>query len=371
MEKFLKASKNAIANLSGYEHVRVVLGNQTCDLDSAVCALVQGLFQYCDVQKENRSNVAVIPVMNILEKEFRVKTEVLYYLKHHKVPLSLLTFRDQIDLHALNAENKLELVLVDHHTLTDEDSSLANSVVEIIDHRPQDVAWTWTGKRINLQTVGSCATLVAKNMLEKHPDIVDSQVSNLLRGPILVDTCNFSTEADRATPTDFEVIQSLEEVGSLDTERDAVYREILSAKTDITGLTPSDLMIKDLKVVNGIPIAGFPMLVQNFVALNGAFEAVESFTKSRYCTLTILIGMDLKNNAMSRDIGVFSLDSNELENKIIRALTSSTDPNLDLVEENRVAGKGRNLVIYKQRNVRATRKQILPIIQSALAGCRC
>ena len=81
------------ANLSTYEHVRVVLGNQSCDLDSAVCALVQGLFQYCDVQKENRSNVAVIPVMNILQKEFRVKTEVFYYLKRHKVPLSLLTFR--------------------------------------------------------------------------------------------------------------------------------------------------------------------------------------------------------------------------------------------------------------------------------------
>ena len=90
--------------------------------------------------------------------------------------------RDQIDLHALSAENKLELVLVDHHTLTDEDSSLADSVVEIIDHRPQDAAWTWTGKRINLQTVGSCATLVAKNMLDKHPDLLDSQISSLLRG---------------------------------------------------------------------------------------------------------------------------------------------------------------------------------------------
>lgn len=80
-------------NLSAYEKIRIVLGNQSCDLDSAVCALVQGLFQYYDVQKENRVNVAVIPVMNIFEKEFRVKTEVLYYLKHHKVPLSLLTFR--------------------------------------------------------------------------------------------------------------------------------------------------------------------------------------------------------------------------------------------------------------------------------------
>ena len=84
----------------------------------------------------------------------------------------------------------------------------------------------------------------------------------IFTGPILVDTCNFSREADRATPIDYEVIQSLEEVGSLDTERDVVYRDILSAKTDISGLTPSDLMIKDLKVVNGVPIAGLPMLVQ-------------------------------------------------------------------------------------------------------------
>lgn len=371
METFLVKSKQALTNLSVYEKIRIVLGNQSCDLDSAVCALVQGLFQYYDVQKENRSNVAVIPVMNIFEKEFRVKTEVLYYLKHHKVPLSLLTFRDQIDLHALNVDNKLELVLVDHHTLTDEDSSLADSVVEIIDHRPQDAAWNWTGKRINLQTVGSCATLVAKTVLEKHPNLIDSQISNLLRGPILVDTCNFSREADRATPTDFEVIQSLEEVGSLDTERDVVYREILSAKTDISGLTPGDLMIKDLKVVNGVPIVGFPILVMDFLALNDAFEAIGTFTKSRYCSLTVLIGMDLKNNTVSRDIGVFSLDLNELENKIIKALTSSTDPNLDLVEESRHHGKGMNLIIYRQRNVRATRKQILPIIQSASTGCRC
>ena len=57
--------------------------------------------------------------------------------------------------------------------------------------------------------------------------------------------------------------------------------------------------------------------------------------------------------------------------QIMQALTSSVEPNLDLVEENRIAGKGRNLVIYKQRNVRATRKQILPIIQSASTGCRC
>lgn len=106
----------------------------------------------------------------------------------------------------------------------------------------------------------------------------EKKFCSICAGPILVDTCNFSREADRATPTDFEVIQSLEEVGSLDTERDVVYREILSAKTDISGLTPNDLMIKDLKVVNGVPIVGFPILVQVHLLFNPFLQVIHTMT---------------------------------------------------------------------------------------------
>lgn len=93
MEIFLNASKTALSRLSFYRTIRVVLGNPTCDLDSAVCALVQGLLEYSDVEKRGLADVAVIPVMNIPEKEFRIKTEVVYSLKSHDIPLSLLTFR--------------------------------------------------------------------------------------------------------------------------------------------------------------------------------------------------------------------------------------------------------------------------------------
>jgi len=81
------------SRLSFYQTIRVVLGNPTCDLDSAVCALVQGLLEYSDAKKRGLINVAVIPVMNIPEKEFRIKTEVVYSLKSHNIPLNLLTFR--------------------------------------------------------------------------------------------------------------------------------------------------------------------------------------------------------------------------------------------------------------------------------------
>lgn len=93
MEVFLNASKTALSRLSVYQTIRVVLGNPTCDLDSAVCALVQGLLEYSDIKKRGLTDVAVIPVMNIPEKEFRIKTEVVYTLNSHNIPPNLLTFR--------------------------------------------------------------------------------------------------------------------------------------------------------------------------------------------------------------------------------------------------------------------------------------
>lgn len=78
-------------NPGEFEKIIVVLGNETCDLDSAVCALVQGFFLASKVKEEK--GLSVIPVMNILEKEFRVKTEVVYYLRKHNVASNLLTFR--------------------------------------------------------------------------------------------------------------------------------------------------------------------------------------------------------------------------------------------------------------------------------------
>lgn len=81
-----------------------------------------------------------------------------------------------------DVDRKLELILVDHHTLANEDVALKPSVVTIIDHRPLDPAWSWPNVLLNVETVGSCATLVARNVLQKNPDILDTQLSSFLRG---------------------------------------------------------------------------------------------------------------------------------------------------------------------------------------------
>lgn len=73
---------------------------------------------------------------------------------------------------------------MDHHTLPLEDTPLVDSVVKIIDHRPRDPAWPWSDKRVNIQTVGSCATLVGGDIIENRPEMLDLQISNLLRGKL-------------------------------------------------------------------------------------------------------------------------------------------------------------------------------------------
>lgn len=92
--------------------------------------------------------------------------------------------RDQINLQNVqnDADKKLELILVDHHTLANEDVALKSSVIAIIDHRPLDPVWSWPNILLNIETAGSCATLVARNVLQKNAEIFDAQLASLLRG---------------------------------------------------------------------------------------------------------------------------------------------------------------------------------------------
>ncbi|XP_077262292.1 exopolyphosphatase PRUNE1-like [Temnothorax americanus] len=361
MEAFLNASKIPLSELPPYQTIRVVVGNPTCDLDSAVCALVQGLLEYLDAKKNGFANVTVIPVMNIPERELRIKTEVIYSLKFHGIPLNLLTFRDQIDLQNVqsDANRRLELILVDHHTLEEEDLALKSSVVTIIDHRPLNPAWEWPNIPLNVEIIGSCATLVARNVIQKYPDIVDAQLASLLRGPILIDTFNMS---ERATATDVDVLNALEQLGKLTSDRTETFSKIMHAKTDFTGLTLEEIMIKDLKVTLGIPLVGFSILVENFLMLENAEEAIEKFANERNCNVVVLIGQGMTKERVSRDIAIFSTLCNQFANDIIRALAESTRPSLDLEFIKEIRTEKYVIYLYRQGNLKVTRKQILPIV---------
>jgi hypothetical protein len=80
------------AALCRFSAVNIVMGNESCDLDSAISALVYAYLLYSEMSADARETVAVIPLLNILKKEFPLKTEVTYYLKKNGIPMDLLVF---------------------------------------------------------------------------------------------------------------------------------------------------------------------------------------------------------------------------------------------------------------------------------------
>ncbi|CAB0034020.1 unnamed protein product [Trichogramma brassicae] len=93
----------------------------------------------------------------------------------------LFSKSDEVDLQRIHEQGKLDLSLLDHHALTGDDSGLRDAVRSVIDHRPQDRDWPWLDCDLVLEQVGSCASLVARNVLRRRPSSM-SELGKLLLG---------------------------------------------------------------------------------------------------------------------------------------------------------------------------------------------
>jgi len=44
--------------------------------------------------------------------------------------------------------------------------------------------------------------------------------------------------------------------------REKLFEELLAARCDVRHLTPSQLLVKDMKIASGVPVPGLPVLVE-------------------------------------------------------------------------------------------------------------
>lgn len=96
-------------------------------------------FDVCGIWSKVRPEQQVLPVLNILHRDYRLRTEVTHLFSKYSISEDLLTFRDEVDLSKLVLDSTLEVTLVDHNVLSPKDSILDEHIVEIVDHRPQEV----------------------------------------------------------------------------------------------------------------------------------------------------------------------------------------------------------------------------------------
>lgn len=144
-----------------------------------------------------------------------------------------------------------------------------------------------------------------------------------LSGPILVDTANFSASVKWATGKDRETYNALVKTAPAGFSSDALYRELLAAKEDISGLTLKQLLNKDAKNVDmegGIQlfVCAFPcltaVLVEKFADI---VEVLQDHCSAGQYHGGVLMGIEIskETNSFRRDIIVFSPHP-ELKNQV-------------------------------------------------------
>ncbi|KAG6464675.1 hypothetical protein O3G_MSEX014663 [Manduca sexta] len=332
MEQYLANTINKL-NTKDYNELTLVLGNESCDLDSAVCAIVYAAFldwQYNQIKckvctRTNRDpqffkDDIFVPILNVDRQDYELKTEVAFCLRDNEINDDHLVFRDDHDLVQLTNATKTNVVLVDHHVLAAKDQFLSPYVTEIIDHRP-------------------------------------------LQASIILDTVNFSKEVNKATPHDEEMILFLESL--LKTEDCESFRKtqldrLVAARSDVSRLSPAQLLRKDVKILKDVLVPSFPILVKDFLQRPGALDAVTEALGKRGCSLALLLGMDLEGG-LRRDMAVYCPDDSTKGHKLTKFLQEWTSPSLKLLSE-----ATSNCDYNQQLNLSASRKQYMPALNEFL-----
>jgi inorganic pyrophosphatase/exopolyphosphatase len=70
---------------------------------------------------------------------------------------------------------------VDHNILSNSDSHLDSSIVQIVDHHKQEHPFSDNIEML-IETVGSCSTLISSIICETLPEILDVVSASLLLG---------------------------------------------------------------------------------------------------------------------------------------------------------------------------------------------
>uniref|UniRef100_T1JHM1 DHHA2 domain-containing protein n=1 Tax=Strigamia maritima TaxID=126957 RepID=T1JHM1_STRMM len=364
MEDFLRESKNKLENLTNVKKVHVILGSEACDLDSAVSTLVYAYFlqQIC-----RDSNEIFLPVLNILRKDFRLKTEVTYYLDENHIDSTNILFKNEIDLKNLFKIGKLQLILVDHHTLSKEDIVLHPVIEEIIDHHRCVEKFTLKDCSAIFEMVGSCATLIAAKILACDSSFFNYQLANLLYGAVLLDTVCLDDKAGRVTEKDKQMLAKLEEYLP-DVNRRVIFEKLQTAKMDITGLSTDESLRKDMKVVSNnsvrIGVSSLPVLIDKFATKIATIDDLHKFTAENNFHILVMMGMTVNETTgtVKRQLGIYSVNAT-CKQQVADFLVAATDMKLEFFDLDIPT-----LSVFRQGNTLASRKMILPLLEEYLAG---
>ncbi|XP_022656702.1 exopolyphosphatase PRUNE1-like isoform X1 [Varroa destructor] len=347
-------------------NVHVVIGNEACDLDSAVSAVVAG---YILGSKTER---LVVPMLNIPRSDYPLKTEVQFVFNRLNITEDLLNFFDDLCLTDLHKAKKLEVTLVDHNVVPKCLETINDAVVRVIDHHKWEASFTSPIDK-KIEMVGSCATLVGEKLLADHRELADETITKLLLSTIIVDTVNFSKSANKATPKDEKVFKELLSFAP-NIDWDSEFVQIKEAKSSVSWMAVRDLLRKDLKVISEneltITVSTVPVSLKSLLAMSNFRADLEFFRQQQKANAVIVMTtttkmQDSEQDCMQREMLIHA-KIDPLREALVDYLKRFDQPLLDLEEItscSTIYSQHPASSVFIQKNVGASRKVVLPAVR--------
>ena len=278
---YLKKIRNLYETSSSLLEIIFILGNNTCDMDSALSAYLlsignnikKGVITLSKKGKPSlneETKILYLPVLNIQRGTLPHRIDVKHCFDKFGIDENDFWYisdeifnQKQLFQHKNNKNNniKTSLILVDHTILTDEENYLSEYVIGIYDHH---LLSSYNSQYKNLQfcnityPVGSCTTLILAEFFIDD-DFPVKLVSPLFAvTAILLDTKNFNSDfyENRWVDLDSNVYKTIKKI--IKEEEDDIkmkqyYKEVKNIKHDVEknlelGIEP--LVTKDQKRFN-------------------------------------------------------------------------------------------------------------------------
>ena len=251
---------------------------------------------------------------------------------------------------------------------------LSSSVTKVIDHHQisNNTVADSDGVTSTIEMVGSCASLIAQEVIRDESYIVDESVATLLLSAIILDTGNLKA-AGRVTDTDKSVVEELVKFLPSSFCQDDLFADLINARFNISKLPARQALRKDYKECTvGPHIMGFSSitgLLSDFLIQPNIKQDLMNFYSEHKLDALIILGVhmaDPTTTSIQRQIAIFQPEStnSEFSDSIVSLLEASDK----LCCERLDSFPDFEGVVLNQANVEMSRKQIIPLVTSFVAS---
>lgn len=352
VKSFLTKTK---AVYDSFVQKRVVIGNQSADLDSIVSSISMAFYLTTTMQ----DSVPYVPIINSTKSLIKTKKECMFLLEYFSIDIE----RDLVFVNDWKKDIN-EVILVDHNELDSKEKELGieEKISAIIDHRFDKKLFLKSNPRLIDPKVGSCTSLIANLFFQSNLQL-EQDFADMMLFPILSDTNNLTC---RASELDIKMIQFLNIISKIDPKW--LYSEIEKLKFDLTNEDLITLLNKDYKHYEtnnsewGMSSVNFS--INEWIKIsNDDFKKIKDFMQEKNLFFYAILSCYKKLEEFKRDLILIG-DKNLISN-FERCLTK----NVSLIEKN-----NQNDLYYLLFNVDQvifTRKYFQPELENIINKNNC